>query len=141
MSLNVKLVIGASVIIATVAYVAYLGASSSYRYYVLVDECADDAGRLQGKRVRVSGRVGLDSLVISDDRSLATFTLCGSRSEIIVTCPGPLPDNLAENMDVVVEGKLDEAELRGEKVITRCASKYESQQRQSGESRAKRPIY
>jgi len=38
---------------------------------------------------------------------------------------GNAADNLAENMDVVVEGTLQDDGIRGYKVITRCASKYE----------------
>ena len=36
-----------------------------------------------------------------------------------------MPDNLAEDIDVVVEGTLQANELLGDKVITRCASKYQ----------------
>jgi cytochrome c-type biogenesis protein CcmE len=128
MSVNAKLIAGATVVAAMVAYVAYLGASSSYQYYVLVDECVADADVLHGKRVRVSGRVATDSLVISDDRGRAEFVLQGEREKIVVTCTGLLPDNLAEGLDVVVEGTLqDAAGLEGDKVLTRCASKYETE--------------
>jgi cytochrome c-type biogenesis protein CcmE len=38
-----------------------------------------------------------------------------------------LPDNLVEGIDVVVEGTLEkQGRLRGEKVMTRCASKYQA---------------
>ena len=44
-----------------------------------------------------------------------------------VVCSGPLPDNLAEGIAVLVEGRLDDGGLlHGEKVLTRCASKYQS---------------
>jgi cytochrome c-type biogenesis protein CcmE len=40
-----------------------------------------------------------------------------------------LPDNLKEDIDVVVEGRLNESgALQGDRVLTRCASKYQSQQ-------------
>jgi cytochrome c-type biogenesis protein CcmE len=129
MSLNAKLIVGATAIAAMVAYVAYLGASSSYQYYVLVDECVADADVLQGHRVRVSGRVATDSLAISADRGRAEFVLKGDHEQIAVTCTGLLPDNLAEGLDVVVEGTLgDAAVLEGDKVLTRCASKYEPEE-------------
>lgn len=141
MGSNGKLYVGAAVIAASVGYVAYLGASSSYQYYALVDECVTNAAHFQNKRVRVSGRVADQSLVISDDRSQAKFVLCGQQQEISVTCGGPLPDNLTEGMDVVVEGKLTDAStLHGDKVITRCASKYESQQNESADGAVDGPI-
>jgi len=127
MSPQVKLLIGAGVVACATAYLAWLGASTSWQYYVLVDECTGDPDTFVGHRMRVSGRVAVDSLQISNDRSNATFVLRGAESELQVSCRGPLPDNLAEDMEVVVEGTLnDRACLRGDKVITRCASKYQA---------------
>ncbi len=123
-----KLVIAAVVVAGVTAYMAYLGASTSWQYYLTADECAADAAALAGARVRVSGRVAADSLTFAADRNEATFTLEGSQRKLQVQCAGPLPDNLAEHMDVVVEGRLERSGLlRGDKVLTRCASKYESQ--------------
>ena len=82
-----------------------------------------------GKALRVSGKVAPGTLDIRADRSGATFTLCGASGRLPAECPGPLPDNLAEEMDVVVEGRLSaEGHLAGERVLTRCASKYEAEQ-------------
>jgi cytochrome c-type biogenesis protein CcmE len=81
----------------------------------------------------VSGRVAPQTLRIQADRALATFSLQGTAAEIAVSCRGPLPDNLAEDMEVVVEGTLQPTvepgsalQLRGDKVLTRCASKYQA---------------
>jgi cytochrome c-type biogenesis protein CcmE len=127
MSTHFKLAIGATVLASATAYLAYLGAATSWRYYVLVDECLSDGNRLVGQRLRVSGSVAIGTLVLGSDRSTATFDLVGQQHRIPVSCPGPLPDNLAEDMDVVVEGRLDESgQLVGEKVLTRCASKYQA---------------
>lgn len=129
MSLNAKLLVGALLIAAATIYLAYLGAASSWRYYVLVDECAANRESLAGNRLRVSGRVTPQSLRILPDRSLATFSLHGSAIDLPVTCRGPVPDNLAEDMEVVVEGAFDPGgamHLRGDKVLTKCASKYQS---------------
>jgi cytochrome c-type biogenesis protein CcmE len=129
MSASMKLVIGGAVLALVTGYVAYLGASSSWQYYLTVDECAAHAGQITGKRVRVSGRVAAGSLHIRADRGQASFSLQGQASSLSAECPGPLPDNLAEDMDVVVEGTLERSDfLQGRKVLTRCASKYESDQ-------------
>lgn len=127
MMLRAKLVVGAGILALATAYLAYLGASTSWRYYVLVDECTQTGDALVGQRLRVSGRVAENSLVVRQDRSLATFTLEGRQSQLQVSCQGPLPDNLAEDMDVVVEGTIEQnGLLRGDKVMTRCASKYQA---------------
>jgi cytochrome c-type biogenesis protein CcmE len=137
MTLNAKLVVGILVLVGVTAYLAYVGAATSWQYYVVVDECVGDARTLEGLRLRVSGRVAPNSLDVPLDRREATFVLQGTRHTLRVSCPAPLPDNLKEDIDVVVEGVLFRADnaagdqgehfLRGEKVITRCASKYQSQ--------------
>jgi cytochrome c-type biogenesis protein CcmE len=124
---HTKLALGAVVLAGAAAYLAYLGAATSWRYYVLVDECASGRSELVGQRLRVSGRVAAGSLALEVDRSRATFRLCGQQTEVPVTCRGPIPDNLKEEMEVVVEGTLESSgTLRGDKLMTRCASKYEA---------------
>jgi cytochrome c-type biogenesis protein CcmE len=125
MSNYLKLALGAGIMAATVAYVGYLGAAASWQYYLLVDECAAAAKEIDGGRVRVSGRVAAGSLEIAEDRRLAVFLLEGVNDKLPVRCAGVLPDNLAEGMEVVVEGSLlRDGRLEGDSVITRCASKY-----------------
>lgn len=127
MSPLLKLFLGAGIVAGATGYLAWLGASSSWQYYVLVDECTRTPATFAGQRLRVSGRVAPASLHIGADRASARFVLRGENTELPVACRGRLPDNLAEDMDVVVEGRLNEAgSLAGDKVITRCASKYEA---------------
>jgi cytochrome c-type biogenesis protein CcmE len=114
------------------AYMAYLGASSSWQYYMTVKECVDNARDITGQRLRVSGSIAPGSLVISPDRQEAWFSLTELGSTIPVVCKGPLPDELSaeKSMDVVVEGRVDGAcTLQGDKLITRCASKYDAKKR------------
>ena len=127
MPAGAKLAIGAAVVVGVTAYMAYVGASASWKYYVTSEECLADAAKFTGQRVRVSGKVAAESLQVDGDRMGARFALASNRGNLNVTCSGPLPDNLAEGMDVVVEGQLEASGvLRGDKVLTRCASKYEA---------------
>ncbi len=125
MSTGAKLTAAACCVAAAIGYLAYLGAASSWQYYVSVDEVAADLPQLMTRRIRVSGRVEPGSLAIASDRRHASFRLAGEHSGLPAMCNCLLPDNLAENIDVVVEGTLQPAGLVGTKVITRCASKYE----------------
>jgi cytochrome c-type biogenesis protein CcmE len=128
MSLGAKLLAGALILVGVTGYVAYLGASSSWQYYLTVDECAENKSKLIARRVRVSGSVAPNSLQIANDRDRATFVLQGNSSTLPTAYRGPLPDNLTENVSVVVEGSiLENGVLQGDKVLTRCASKYESE--------------
>ena len=127
MATPTRLAIGATIVLSLTAYWACLGASSSWQYYLTVDECVDGRSEWSDGRIRVSGRVAPGSLRMDKDRRLATFRLKGVDHELSVHCSGTLPDNLTEGCQVVVEGWLDpEARLQGEKVLTRCASKYAS---------------
>jgi cytochrome c-type biogenesis protein CcmE len=129
MTTGTRVALAGGVIAALTAYMAYRGASSSWRYYLTVDECAAALIEIRGQPLRVNGHVAPNSLQISPDRKSASFVLKGTDRDLCVVYAGPLPDNLAENMDVVVEGRLDDCDmLRGDKVLTRCASKYESKQ-------------
>jgi cytochrome c-type biogenesis protein CcmE len=125
MSPGRKLTAGALLMATAIVYLAYIGAATSWQYYLSVDEAVADASHIQGKRIRVSGLVRAGSLTIDDDRQRATFVLAGKQCALHATCYCPMPDNLAEDIDVVVEGTLQADEIRGDKVVTRCASKYQ----------------
>jgi cytochrome c-type biogenesis protein CcmE len=126
MSVRAKLLIGALILVGATVYVAFLGATSSWQYYLTVDECSADISRFTGRKVRVSGNVAPHSLQISGERTSATFVLQGASNALTTSYRGPLPDNFAEGVPVVVEGSVEDGGLRAEKVLTRCASKYES---------------
>jgi cytochrome c-type biogenesis protein CcmE len=127
MTTGKRLTLIGGVLVAMTAYLAYLGASSSWQYYATVDECLSKLPQFTGHRVRVSGKIAADSLQIAKDRKQASFSLRGTEGNLKVICIGLLPDNLAEGRDVVAEGLLDEAAvLRCDKVLTQCASKYQS---------------
>jgi cytochrome c-type biogenesis protein CcmE len=125
MNPGVKLLAAAVLVAVAIGYLAFLGAAGSWQYYLSVDEAVAGTGELAGHRLRVSGHVTNGSLSIGDDRRQATFDLAGERHTLHVTCRCLLPDNLAEDMDVVVEGVFDRDVIHGDKVITRCASKYQ----------------
>ncbi len=127
MSPTFKLGIATCVIAASTTYMAYLGTKTSWKYYLTVDECLDHSDSCKDQRMRVSGRVTVHSLDIAAGRQQATFELTGTHGRLPVVCLGPLPDNLTEDMDVMVEGRLDDhGTLQGDKLLTRCASKYSS---------------
>ena len=129
-----KLTLAGLVVAGVTGYMAFVGGSASWQYYVTPQECLQRAGELAGHRIRVSGKISAGSLHIAADRGQASFLLAGSSEDLPVSYSGTLPDNLAESMEVVVEGRLEgEKLLRGEKLITRCASKYKARQAANAE--------
>jgi len=122
-----RLIVCSAVIAVAIAYMAYLGASSGWSYYVTVDECVERIAELRGSRLRVSGRVATGSLVVAGDRTRATFRLEGEKRRLVVRCRASVPDGLAEGREVVVEGRIvQKGEIEASQVLTRCASKYTS---------------
>lgn len=128
MATGKKLFFGGVVIATVCGYMAYVGASSSWQYYLSVDECLADAPALVGHPIRVNGRVASEAVYLPQERREAVFYLAGQTGQLQVQCAGTLPDNFGEGKDVVVEGRLESPQLlRGRKVLTRCASKYASE--------------
>jgi cytochrome c-type biogenesis protein CcmE len=122
-----KLALASILVACAIVYLAYLGAAESWQYYLTVDECLTDVSLHSGSRLRINGKVAGGSLEIAPNQRKADFVLQGAKRSLSVTCIGPLPDNLAENMDVVVEGRLeDQTKFHADKVLTRCADKYQS---------------
>ena len=122
-----QLGIAACIVASVTAYMTYVGTTSSWQYYLTVEECRSDLPTLIHQRVRVSGKVAAGSLEMTPADQRAIFKIGEADASLTVRYAGPLPDNFAEGIDVVVEGRLNEAgDLNGEKVLTRCASKYES---------------
>jgi len=122
-----KLAVASNFVAGAIVYLAYLGAAESWQYYLTVDECLNDVSLHGGTCLRVNGKVAGGSLKIAPDRHQADFIFQGAKGSLAVTFRGSIPDNLAENMDVVVEGRInDETQFHADKILTRCASKYQS---------------
>jgi cytochrome c-type biogenesis protein CcmE len=127
MTTGKKMAIGGAIVASVTIFMAYRGVAAGWQYYLTAEECVAKRASLAGRRLRVSGRIAAGTLKRERDRSKVTFALDAGGASLKVVCTGTMPDNLAEGMAVLVEGRLDDnGLLRGEKVLTRCASKYES---------------
>jgi cytochrome c-type biogenesis protein CcmE len=122
-----RLILAGAVVVSVVVYMAYVGGAADWQYYLTVDQCTARGQTLLGSRIRVSGNVAPGTLQVDPERAWAGFQLSGTAGNLPVRCGGTIPDNLAENMAVVVEGQLDDhGVLQGRKLLTRCTSKYET---------------
>jgi cytochrome c-type biogenesis protein CcmE len=128
MTTGKRLAVFGAVLVGATAYMAYLGGSSSWQYYATVDECLSNLSTFTNQRIRVSGKIAVNTLQIAEDRKQARFALRGSEGNVQVVCSGPLPENLAEGRDVVAEGVLSgSGDLQCDKILTQCASKYQAE--------------
>jgi cytochrome c-type biogenesis protein CcmE len=121
----VKALVGVIVIGGGLGYFMYQAMQSSWASYYSVDEFAADSSVVENQSLRVAGRVKRGSVARDLQKMNLTFTLTGLKAEIPVHYGGSVPDNFAEDREVVVEGRLDAAGVfRADLLMTRCESKY-----------------
>lgn len=121
-----NLLVLALVLVGVSAWFAWQGAAGSWQYYLTVDEFIAQGESLHSVRVRLGGKVAEGTLEIGADRRRAAFDLVGMGHRLPVRYAGVLPDNLAEGRDVVVEGRREgDGPFQADRLLTRCASKYE----------------
>jgi cytochrome c-type biogenesis protein CcmE len=125
MQSKAKLWIAGSVLVCAVGYLAFAGVKRGWVYYVQVDELLT-ATDLRQQRVRVSGKVLTEGMVVSAGQLTASFQLAGQRHRIPVHYRGVIPEMFQGGNDVVVEGTFDGAGVfQADVLMTKCASKYQ----------------
>lgn len=129
MDINRRFLIGASIIIAAVAYLVFTGIRETSVYYFTIDEFLAKRESMVQEDVRVAGRVGADSV----DWNASTLDLRFDLAEfdggesVPVAYNGILPDMFAEGSDVIVEGSFTGDTLEAHTLLTSCPSKYEAE--------------
>ena len=123
----VKTLVGIVVIGGGIAYFMYHTMQSSWSYYYSVDEFSAHVATVKDASVRIAGRVKQGSVARDLQKMQLTFTLAGSKNEVPVSYEGAIPDNFAEDIEVVVEGRLDIAgAFQADRLMTKCESKYKA---------------
>jgi len=123
----VKALVGIIVIGGGVGYFMYHAMQSSWAYYYSVDEFSANSSEVKNHSLRIAGRVKQGSVARDLQKMDLTFTLAGSKSEVPVHYKGSVPDNFAEDREVVVQGRLDTTGVfQANQLMTRCESKYKA---------------
>jgi cytochrome c-type biogenesis protein CcmE len=122
-----KILVGAVVIGAGTGYFIYQAMQSSWSYYYSVDDFSVNRTAVKNHSLRIAGRVKQGSIVRDVQKMSLNFTLAGSEAELPVCYEGPVPDNFAEDREVVVEGRLDTTGIfQADMLMTKCESKYKA---------------
>jgi cytochrome c-type biogenesis protein CcmE len=123
----VKTVIGLIVIGGGTGVFIYQAIQSSWAYYYSVDDFSANSSQVKNQSLRIAGKVKPNSIARDVQKMSLNFTLSGTTTEVPVYYKGTVPDNFAEDKEVVVEGRLDTAGMfQAEKLMTRCESKYKA---------------
>ncbi len=123
---HLKLSVGVLVIIASVAYLIFSGATGSTMYFLTVPEVQQKLTTLTGAPLRVAGKV-TDDPIEWDVRHLSlAFVLGEGQASIPVRYKGVKPDMFQTGVDVIVEGRIGhEGVLAASVLMTSCPSKYQ----------------
>ena len=126
-----------SVIVLTLAYLAYLGAQESKSYYVTIKELhtmRDKQGdEVYKKNLRVAGNVEPGSIKMSGPHADFMLVENGETLHVIYKGSEPPPDTFKDNAQALAMGvyKRDGVFYANE-LQAKCASKYAPQQQQPG---------
>ena len=127
MKKQVKFGIGISVIVVSLAFLAWLGYGESKTYYHTIAELQTLQGADRTHRIRVGGTVAPGSIHHLNGR--VDFVLEGEGKSIPVSYIGsdPLPDTFVDKSQALVEGRpANDGRFVAEVVQAKCASKYEA---------------
>lgn len=125
---HVKLSIGVVVIVMSVAYLIFSGATGNTMYFLTVPEIQQKLTTLKGAPIRVAGKVTQDP-IDWDVRSLSlAFVIGDAQSRIPVRYKGVKPDMFQTGVDVIVEGHIGQDDVLVASVLmTSCPSKYQEE--------------
>ena len=126
MKKQAKFGIGVSVIVVSLACLAWLGYGESKTYYHTIAELQTLARQSLSHRMRVGGTVAAGSIRRFTGR--VDFVLEGEGKSLPVSYVGsdPLPDTFVDKSQALVEGRPTDGRFVAEVVQAKCASKYEA---------------
>jgi cytochrome c-type biogenesis protein CcmE len=123
----IKILAGIFVIGGGLGYFIFQTMQSSWSYYYSVDEFSENESSMKDLTFRIAGRVKPGSVVRDLQAMNLSFILTGTKSEVSVIYKGIVPDNFTEDIEVVVEGRLDiDGTFKADTLLTRCESKYKA---------------
>lgn len=127
---HIKLSIGATVVVAAVAYLMFSGTTASTAFFLTVPELQERVLTLQGKAVRVAGKVTDDPIQWDVQNLALAFTMGDATYRVPVRYKGIKPDMFQTGADVIVEGRVgQDGVLIASNLMTSCPSKYEEDKR------------
>ena len=123
----VKILVSIFVIGGGLGYFIFQAMQSSWSYYYSVDEFSANESTVMDQSLRIAGKVKSGSVVRDLQAMNLSFILAGAKTEVPVIYKGTVPDNFTEDIDVVVEGRLDvDGKFKADMLLTRCESKYKA---------------
>jgi cytochrome c-type biogenesis protein CcmE len=127
-----KFIIGAVIIVATLAWLGWVGAAESKTYYHTISELSALKGPALHQRMRVSGWIQKGSIRRLTGRVDFVLEEDGRTLPVSYVGTDPLPDTFADGAQALAQGRLmPDGRFVAEQVQAKCASKYVAAPNQS----------
>ena len=114
-----------------IGYMVWSGISQSSVYFLNVSEALAMPSE-EFKSARLFGKVGADGMLRAQDGTSLAFILHDAEQPeriIPVTYNGVVPDTFTVGVEVIIEGVMQEDAFHAKSLMTKCPSKYESENR------------
>jgi cytochrome c-type biogenesis protein CcmE len=119
-----------TVLILGGAFITLLATSmrENVQFYKHVDEVMPTASEWYGKTLKLQGNVVPGSIARKPDSLDYRFQVKYGEAVVTAFYTGVVPDNFADNAEVVVTGRLSQAgfQVEPDGVMAKCPSKYEA---------------
>tara|TARA_B100000315_G_C14412250_1_gene511547 strand:- start:434 stop:820 length:387 start_codon:yes stop_codon:yes gene_type:complete len=114
----------ALIVIFFFSFLTFKAIQSSLVYYLTVSEIKERESFSKFRRLRVSGIVEKGSISRNEDGSIS-FNITDEESTIYVKYKGVIPDIFQDEVQAVVEGKIENNVFLANKLFAKCPTKYE----------------
>ncbi len=122
-----KVIVVGLVAVAAIAYLVFFSMSGATVYSLTIPELKAKGPAAVGQGVRVSGWLDSTSVSFDPQAVVLTFNLVGEGQTLPVVYKGVKPDNMRDDAEVIVEGKLQaDGTFAASSLLFKCPSKYES---------------
>jgi len=125
--MKLRFILGITLILGAVGFLAYQGFEEGKTYYRTCDEVAALGAEAVGTPLKLAGIVEDGSIRRDGDILVFALEYEGSRYEVQYVGSDPVPDTFKDGVEAVVDGTLGEnGVFVGQKIQAKCASKYET---------------
>jgi cytochrome c-type biogenesis protein CcmE len=128
-----RLLVVGVVLVLALGYLIYAAFPGNTLYYVTVDEFLSDETNLDGRSLRVMGKLVPDSFQRGEGGTLAHFQLVdkegdGNGSSLRASYVGVMPDLFFNpHSEIILEGSYGtDAVFETDSILVKCPSKYQS---------------
>ena len=124
---KVRLLVVGFVLVLALGYLVYAAFPGNTLYFVTVDEFVADQPKLEGRSIRVVGKLVPDSFQRVDGTIRANFVIADKGETLAATYVGVLPDLFFNpHSEVVLEGSYGGDVFRTDAIVVKCPSKFKA---------------